>query len=405
MSISLGLSFMNNTEKVHDVQKRLLEQNIDGWLLYDFHRINDLAHDFLAIPADSMISRRFFYWIPAKGEPIKIVHVIEPHVLDHFPGEKLLYLKWETLEVQLAEVLKGAKCVAMEYSPRNALPYVSKVDGGVIDLVRASGVKVVSSAPFLQYYTCAWDDYQLETHLAAAEVLDKTVARAWEWIATALAKNSSITEYEVQQRILREFEQHGCTAAASPLCMVNAHSADPHYTATQQGAAQIKRGDFILIDLWCKKKEQRAVYADITRVGVADTAPTDRQKEIFALVRRAQKTATEFIQKSLEKGKIVKGFEVDQVCRKIIEEAGYGAFFTHRTGHNIHTHEHGPGANIDSLETWDDRPLIPCSCFSIEPGIYLPGEFGIRLEYDVYISKQNTIQITGGIQEALTTLL
>jgi Xaa-Pro aminopeptidase len=395
---------MKSSDRVKDVQKHLIENKIDGWLLYDFHKINDLAISFLDIPEDRLLSRRFFYWIPAKGEPIKIMHIIEPYALDHLPGESKIYLKWQELEECLKETLKGAKVVAMEYSPRGAIPYVSKVDGGIIDLVRECGVKVVSSAPFLQYYTCVWDSDQLESHLAAADVLDKTAEKAWQFIASALKNEKFITEYDVQQMMLQEIEKNGCVTSSPPFCCVNAHSADPHYAPQKENSSPIKKGDFILIDLWCKKKGPRSTFADITRVGVAASAPTERQNEIFQIVRSAQKAATEYVQNKVAAGEIVKGFEVDLVCRKVIADAGYGKYFTHRTGHNIHTQDHGPGAHIDSLETLDERPLIPRTCFSIEPGIYLPGAFGVRLEYDVYITEKRTIQITGGVQNALKVL-
>jgi Xaa-Pro dipeptidase len=396
---------MELSEKIRDVQRRLVEQGIGGWLLYDFHRRNELAVEFLAVPEERHLTRRFFYWIPARGEPVQIVHQIESTVLEHLPGEKRLYLRWQTLDELLAGVLKGAGRVAMEYSPLCAIPYVSKVDGGVVDLVRAHGVEVVSSAPFLQHYTAVWDEAQLASHLAAAEVLDKTVAGAWQLIAEALKKNQLLTEYDVQQWILGEFERLGCVTDVAPNCSVNAHSADPHYEPQKEGSSLIQKGDFILIDLWCKQKHAGAVYADITRVGVADEAPTLKQKEIFEIVRTARDTATAFIQGRLERKEEVKGFEVDLVCRQVIADAGYGEFFTHRTGHNIHTQTHGPGANIDSLETLDERPLIPRTCFSIEPGIYLQGSFGVRLEYDVYISKEGKLHITGGIQAQLNCLL
>lgn len=395
---------MELQEKIRDAQGRLSEQGLSGWLLYDFHHSNDLAWEFLAIPEKRHLTRRFFYWIPAQGEPVRIVHQIESGALDHLPGAKRLYLKWQTLDALLGEVLKGAKRVAMEYSPFGAIPYVSKVDGGIIDLVRAHQVEVVSSASLLQYYTSVWDERKWASHLAAAETLDRTVAGAWRLIGEALKKNAPITEYDVQQWILSEFDRLGYVAEGEPNCSVNAHSADPHYAPQKGSSARIKKGDFILIDLWCKQKGEGAVYADITRVGVAAEEPHPKQKEIFDLVRQARDAATDFIRGRLERGEEVKGFEADLVCRQVIADAGYGDFFIHRTGHNIDMQLHGPGAHLDSLETMDERPLIRRICFSIEPGIYLPGEFGVRLEYDVYISEEGKVHITGGIQEAITCL-
>jgi Xaa-Pro dipeptidase len=391
--------------RIQDVQKHLVKEKIDGWLLYDFNGINPLALNFLQIDPAALMTRRFFYWIPAIGDPIKILHVIEPHILSDLPGSVLSYLKWQELEVQLGKVLKGAKRVAMEFSPRNAIPYLSKVDAGMVDLVRSFQVEVVSSASFLQYYTCVLDQEQLQMHLEAANVLDQVVAEAWEKISTALRKGIKIDEYQVQQFVAAQITARGFMAEAFPICGVNAHSADPHYEPSKEGSSEIKKGDFVLIDLWCKKKHPKAVYGDICRVAVADTSATEKQNEIFSIVRAAQKAATEFVIDRYARGESLKGYEIDQVSRKIIEDRGYGKYFTHRTGHNIYTKDHGPGAHIDSLETQDLRELIPHTCFSIEPGIYLPGEFGIRLEYDVYLGDQGKIQVTGGSQDKILTLL
>lgn len=307
--------------------------------------------------------------------------------------------------MHLSHLLKKVKKVAMEYSPRNAIPSVSKVDAGMIDLVREFGPQVVSSAPLLQHFMSVWTPEQLQSHIEAAKCLDQTAARAWEWIKIQFNKSARFTEYDIQQFIARELAGQNMTFEGMPIVAVNQNIADPHYTPTSQSAAQVQRGDFILIDLWCKQTHPHAVYADITRVGVAESAPTERQNEIFSIVRRAQKTATDYIQDQLSKGATVKGFEVDEKCRKVIVDAGYGENFLHRTGHNIDKELHGPGANLDGLETFDDRPLIPKTCFSIEPGIYLPGQFGVRLEYDVFIHEDRKISIFNEVQEKIVTLL
>lgn len=392
-------------KKISDVQKTLTKHNLDGWLLYDFRRNNDLACQFLEIPSDRLLSRRFFYWIPQQGTPKKIVHSIESQVLDHLPGDILRYHTWQEIESHLATILKGKKRIAMEYSPRNAIPAVSKVDAGTVDLVRDCGVEVFSSADILQQYTSVWDQHKLKTHLAAAEVLCQTVDKAWSLIGNAIRKKQSITEYDVQQFILEEFAQRDCTTADSPICAVNAHSADPHYSASKSNSSKIHQGDFILIDLWCKQKVPHAVYADITRVGVAATSPTPRQNEIFNIVKRARDAGTELVKQRFSTGKTIKGCEVDQCCRDVITSAGYGDRFIHRTGHNIDENDHGNGAHLDNLETRDNRQLLLGTCFSIEPGIYLPQEFGVRLEYDVYVSLDGKVQITGGIQESIKCLI
>ncbi len=391
--------------KIRDVQNHLAAEKIDGWLLYDFNGMNTLARDFLNIGQEELITRRFFYWVPAKGEPIKILHVIEPHVIAELPGTVLSYLKWQELEANLGKVLRGSKSVAMEYSPRNAIPYLSKVDAGMADLVRSFNVEVVSSGSFLQFYTCILDEEQYAMHKEAANLLDKTVGQAWEKISSSLKQGSKINEYQVQQFIAQQIVSQGFMAEAFPIVGVNAHSADPHYEPSKEKSSEIKKGDFVLIDLWCKKKHPKAIYGDICRVAVADTKPTEKQKEIFSIVRAAQKGATEFVIERYAKAEPLKGFEVDLVSRKIIEDKGYGKYFTHRTGHNIYTKDHGPGAHIDSLETQDLRELIPRTCFSIEPGIYLPNEFGIRLEYDVFLGDRGRVEVNGGFQDEILSLL
>ncbi len=390
--------------RIQEVQKHLAKEKIDGWLLYDFNGNNPLTREFLQIDPNSLTTRRFFYWIPAKGAPIKLMHKIEPHVIEHVPGETVFFLKWQELEAQLGKILKGSKKIAMEYSPKNAIPYLSKVDAGTIDLVRSLGIEVVSSGSFLQNFTCVLDEEQYEMHKEAGNLLDQMEAEAFAKISEALKKGNKITEYDVQQFIYEQINARGFTMMARPIVGVNAHCSDPHYEPTKEKSSPIEKEDFVLIDIWCKKKHPRAVYADICRVAVADTKPTAKQEEVFSIVRAAQKAATDFVISRYSKGESIKGYEVDQVSRKIIEEKGYGQYFTHRTGHNIYTQDHGPGAHIDSLETQDLRELIPHTCFSLEPAIYLP-EFGIRLEYDVYLGDKGKVEINGGIQDKLLTLL
>jgi Xaa-Pro aminopeptidase len=278
----------NLEQKIHEVQKILTEKNIDGWLLYDFHHSNPLACDFLEISPKTMLTRRFCYWIPQAGDPIGIVHSVETHVLGHAPGKKMVYAAWKLFESQLKELLQGKKVVAMEYSPRGAIPTASKVDGGMLDLVREQGVQIVSSASFLQKFTCVWNEKQYDLHKEAAEALDEIAAATWKWIADRLKGEEMITEYTVQQYILAEIKKRQCVMDGAPICAVNQNSANPHYSPAVKGSRSVKKGDFILIDLWCKRDLPQAVYADITRVAVAGKA-TARHQEIFRLVRKAQK--------------------------------------------------------------------------------------------------------------------
>lgn len=294
----------------------------------------------------------------------------------------------------------------MEYSPRNAIPYVSKVDGGTLEMVQGFGVEVLSSADLLQELLCVWTDEQLQTHLEAAEFLDKTVEKTWEWLSAQLKKGSAITEYDLQQFVLSEFKTYQFLADDPPICAVNAHTANPHYSPLLVGSHTICLNDFILIDLSCKKKDSNAVYADITRVAVAASKPQSKQQKIFDIVKQAREAAIAFLKTRIPCGKKVMGWEVDQVCRKVITDHGYGKYFIHRTGHNIGQTVHGNGANLDNFETADFRRLLPGTCFSVEPGIYLPGEFGVRLEYDVYLPLDGkSFLITGGIQDNIVCLI
>ena len=392
-------------QKIAKVQDLLKKENIDGWLLYDFQKRNPLALEFLQIASSSHLTRRFFYWIPASGVPVKIVHEIESHVLAALPGKALSYFTWQMLEAHLQSLLKGKKRVAMEYSPRNAIPSISLVDAGTVELIREMVEEVVSSSVLIQPFTSVLTSLQRQSHLEAAEVLDHVAGYTWEFIAEQIRKDEKITEYDVQKFMVLEMDKAGCLFEGRPICAVNANSSNPHYCPTKENHQLIQRGDFVLIDLWCKKKTEGSVYADISRVAVVDSKCNKKQQTIFSLVKKAQEAATDLVTDRCSKGIEVRGSEVDMAARLVIEEAGYGKYFIHRTGHNIYTQAHGPGAHLDSLETYDERVLLPGTCFSIEPGVYIPGEFGVRLEYDVYIGLDLSVTVTGGVQEEIRRLL
>lgn len=388
--------------KIEDVQKALQQSGWTGWLLYDFRQSNELACRFLEIPKNTLLTRRFFYWIPQTGEPIKIVHRIESHVLDHLPGKIAPYSSYEELKSCLEKILDRHATILMEFSPKNAIPTVSKVDGGTIDLIRSFGTTIESSANLLQKYTSVWTPEQFDLHLKAADALQETVENAWKFIAQAIKNGKEIDELTVQHFLLKELEKQDCISDDPPICAVNEHSANPHYSPSGRVSKSLKRGDFVLIDIWCKKNVPGAVYADITRVAVIGDSPTKRQQEIFEIVKAGRDAAIALIKQRLEKKQPIMGYEVDQACRTVITEAGYGSYFTHRTGHNIGERDHGDGANIDSFETKDERLLLPGTCFSIEPGIYLPGEFGVRLEDNVYLSLDGkSFHITKGQQQEI----
>lgn len=396
---------MEFQEKLIKIQRGLQEQSCDGWLLYDNHGSNRFARELLGIPPHMVITRRFFYWIPKKGEPQKILHSIESEALNTLPGDRHLYLSWTELEKVLKRVLEGSKKILMEYSPRNANPTISVLDAGTMEVIRGFNIEVASSANLLQHFTSILDEQQIASHLEASLILQTTISRAWDLITDHLRQGTRITEYDVQQFILSEFTAQNCITDDGPACSVNGNTALPHYLATKHNTREIVRGDLILIDMWCKKNLDTAIYADITRVAVAAAQPTPRQLEVFDVVKNAQRKAMDFIHDRVQKGERIKGAEVDDVCRKVINEAGFGPYFTHRTGHNIDTSVHGAGTNFDNLETADYREILPGMCFSLEPGIYLPGEFGIRIEYNVLIGHDKTVQITGGTEENIICLL
>jgi len=396
---------MDLKKKIEKIQEYLIQQEADGWLLYDNHGSNRFVRQLLNISPQQVLTRRFFYWIPKTGNPQKILHKIESQNLEQLPGEKYLYLSWQELEQALHQVLKKAHVILMEYSPRCSNPQVSIVDAGLFEILKEMGKQVQSSADVLQSFTSVLGSKQIASHLEAASVVQKTVARAWDFISDSVRKQKRVTEFDVQNFILNDFASQNCVTEEGPICAVNEHSALPHYMATYEGAKEIQYGDFILIDLWCKKSGQEEVYADITRVAVAAPQPNSKQVEVFEIVKSAQKKAFDFVRERMELGQTIQGYEVDDVCRKYIQIKGYGVFFTHRTGHNIDTSVHGAGANFDHLETYDQRQLLPGMCFSVEPGIYLAGEFGVRLESNMLIQTDRMVKITGGIEENLLCLL
>jgi Xaa-Pro aminopeptidase len=379
------------TLDVQAVQKALAEEKLDGWLFYFFHDNDPLALTILGLNSGHLVSRRWFYFIPVKGEPVKLVHRIEMEALDTLPGNKVVYLGWRQLEAELATILKGKRRVAMQYSPNNAIPYVSRVDAGTIDLVKSFGTEVVSSADLVSRFESTWTEGQLSTHKQAADFLRATVEYAFVEIKDAINSGRQINEYDIQQFICRGFDEAGFTYNSPPIVAVNEHSGSPHYQPTADKHSPIKEGDFVLIDLWAKLKEPHdAVYADITWTGYVGEKVPEKYQKIFAIVAGARDEAVKTVRKAISDKKEIHGFEVDDACRKYITDRGFGQAFVHRTGHSIGLEVHANGANIDNLETCDRRKLIPFTCFSIEPGIYLP-EFGIRSEIDVYITDQDVI--------------
>jgi Xaa-Pro dipeptidase len=377
------------------IQAAIREAGADGWLLYDFRGLNELARRVLNIPTDGHLTRRWFYFIPAAGEPRKLLHRIEPHSLDHVPGASTTYLRWQELESGVAALVAGHRRVAMEYVPRNANPYVSRVDGGTIELVRSCGVEVVPSGDLVQQYEACWDDEQWAMHQEAARHTNSAYDVAFRFLADRVRDGGSVRETEVQQVIMKHFERNNLVTDHPPIVGAGPHSGDPHYAPGAGSDASISTGDFVLIDLWAKLNKPRAVYSDLTRTCFLGATVPEKYEKIFQIVARARDAAIQRVRDAYAANEALRGWQVDRAARDVIEQAGYGAAFCHRTGHSIGQETHGNGANMDDLETHEERRVMPRTCFSIEPGIYLP-EFGIRSEINVFIDANRRVHVTGG---------
>jgi Xaa-Pro dipeptidase len=388
------------------LQQAIAEEQLDGWLFYDFRRSNPIAHQVLGLPADAMYSRRWFYFIPAYGQPVSLVSAVEAHVLNSLPGERLIFRTWQEMRAQLQALLQPDLRIAMEYSPLNAIPYISRVDAGTIELVRTCGVEVITSANLVQRFVAQLSVSQIAGHRHASRLLISAKDTLFADLTADLQNNIPLDEYSVQQRFLRLIQQTGLHAEEPPIVAVNQNASNPHYFPTISGSRPLKRGDLVLFDFWAKLPDADAIYVDYTWmafIGTRDEIPA-RQREVFEVVRQARDTGIAFVRASLAAGEAVEGCQVDDVTRAVIVKAGYGDFFVHRTGHNIGIAEHGDGANNDNYETQDSRLLLPSTCCSIEPGIYLP-DFGVRSEVDLLVFEHDA-EVTGiPVQDAIVPLL
>jgi Xaa-Pro dipeptidase len=385
------------------IQAELRASKLDGWLFYDFHRRDPIAQHILELPADAMATRRWFYLIPAKGAPRKLVHRIESGALNTLPGDKLIYAGKDELRKNLPRLLGRAKTLAMQYSPRNAIPYVSMVDAGTVELVRSLGRKVVSSADLVQKFEARWTPGQFESHLDAGRVIDRVTREAFAYAADSVRRSAALTEYDLQQWILGQFRENSIVADDAPIVAVGPHSGDPHYEPEAKGSAPIRKGDLLLLDIWGKKQVPGSVYYDITWMGFLGDKVPEKFSKIFSIVKGARDAAVAYVQQAVAAGGLIQGWQVDRAAREVIRKAGYAKYFVHRTGHNIGQEVHGNGANMDGLETQDVRRIIPRTCFSVEPGIYLP-EFGVRSEVDVYV-EEGQARVTGAVQSEILALL
>jgi Xaa-Pro dipeptidase len=390
---------------IREIQKALKEKGVDGWLFYDFHNRDHLAYRILGLDFNKMTSRRWFYYIPADGEPTRLVHSVEKTKLDTLPGKKMVYLPWEQLHASLRQILGEPKTIAMQYSAFNNIPYISIVDGGTVELIRSFGHEVVTSADLVQQFEAIIDDKGYESHIEAGDIIQKVKNEAFAEIGKALSEGRSLTEYDLMKFILARFDEEGIEYGVDvPIVGINDHPADPHFEPKKEGAHEFKKGDMVLIDLWGKLKKPGSIYYDITWCGFVGDEPPEKYQEIFRVVRDARISAVNFVRRRFAAGEPCFGWEVDDACRNVVKKAGYGDLFVHRTGHSIGEEVHGNGVNIDNLETKDERLLVPGICFSIEPGIYIDGEMAVRTEIDCFITLKGEVIVHGDEQMELVRI-
>ena len=387
------------TMDLQEVQAQLKAMKLDGWLLYDFQGLNPIARKLLGLQ-DAMLTRRWFCWIPARGPMTLLCHSIERQGFEHLPAPSVLFSSWEEMQAGLERLLTGSRRVAMEYSPQCFIPYVSRVDAGTLELVRSLGKTVVSSADLVQYFEARWSREQLRTHLEASRLLMEVLFETFEQVREATGNRSHLTEYALQQRMCQRYRERGLESSSPPIVAVNRNSGNPHYEPSSEGSAPIRAGDLLLIDFWAKLSRPHAVYADYTWVAFLGESVPERIARVWEVVREARDRTLEFVRSKTGRRGSVRGWEVDGVARQVISRAGFGQYFIHRTGHSIGESDHGNGANMDGLETRDERLLIPRTCFSIEPGIYLP-DFGIRSELNVYLGDEELLVTGDPIQQEI----
>ena len=387
------------TMDLQEVQVQLKAMKMDGWLLYDFQGLNPIARKLLGLQ-DAMLTRRWFCWIPAQGPMTLLCHSIERQGFEQLPAPSVLFSSWEEMQAGLERLLQGSSRVAMEYSPQCFIPYVSRVDAGTLELVRSLGKTVVSSADLVQYFEARWSREQLQTHLEASRLLMDVLFETFDQVREAAGNRIRLTEYELQQSMCQRYRERGLESTSPPIVAVNRNSGNPHYEPSSEGSAPIRPGDLLLIDFWARLSRPEAVYADYTWVAYLGESVPAKIVRVWEVVREARDRTLEFVRSKTGDRTAVRGWEVDGVARQVISRAGFGQYFIHRTGHSIGESDHGNGANMDGLETRDERLLIPRTCFSIEPGIYLP-DFGIRSELNVYLGEEELLVTGDPIQQEI----
>ena len=384
------------------VQTALREDGLDGWLLYDFHGSNPIARSLAGVNGTKMTTRRWYYFVPAEGQPRALVHAIERHTLDNLPGDTQIYAGREALGTGLDALMHGVRRVAMEYSPENAIPYVGRVDAGTIEAIRRRGVEVVSSGDLVQRFVARWSDQALATHLEASQALYRIKDRAFEAIAARVREGEPTTEHDVQQLMMGWFAEEGLITDAPPLAASMENAGNPHYVPPATGSRLICSDELVLLDLWGKRDQPGAVYADITWVGFTGARVPDEFATAFAAVAAARDAAVSLVQKAARDGSDLRGWQVDRAARTVLAERGFGAHVLHRTGHNLGTEVHGNGVHMDDYETHDDRRILPGTGFTIEPGLYFD-HFGVRTEINVFVGA-NEARVSGPSQAAIVTL-
>ncbi len=383
------------------IQQALRDRNIGAWLFYDHHHRDPIAYRVLGLPEGLMVTRRWYYLIPAKGEPVKLVHKIESGHLDTLPGSKKKYAGWQELFDALKQMLGPYRDVAMQFSPNNFVFTISMVDAGTADMIRGLGKNIVSAADLIAQFEATLTDEQIQSHFAARDVIDAVTAEAFKEIGRRV-RNGGTHEHEIQQFFMEAFQRANMVTDDPPIVAVNANAGNPHYEPSASRPVPIREGDLVLLDVWAKKNTKGAIYYDITWMGFVGKAPSDRQREIFKIVSEARDIGVKTVQDAVAAHRPIAGWEVDHAVRGHIQQAKYGDYFIHRTGHSIATEVHANGANMDDLEIHDERRILPNSCFSIEPGIYLP-EFGVRSEVNVLV-RPGSAEVTGKIQREIVTI-
>ncbi len=389
------------------MQAALREAGYDGWLFYDHHHRDPIGEAILKLDPKAHITRRWYYFVPTEGEPRKLVHRIEQSRLDSLPGSKGKYSSWQELAAGIEAMLRGARRIAMQYSPNNAIMYVSMTDAGTVEFLRGLGKEIVSSADLVSMFDAVLTAEQIASHSVAQKAIDELLAEGWKEIARRVRpakgkKAGSYSEFDHVQWLSEAMRRAGLVWENGPNVSVNANCSDSHYEPTAEKTAVICEGDFMLIDIWGRTDEAESVYYDITWTGVVRRAPSEREQLVFATVRDGRDAAIAVVEKAFAEGRTICGYEADDAARAVIGAAGFGEYFTHRTGHNIAHEIHGPGAHLDNLETHDVRKLLPNTCFSVEPGVYLP-EFGVRSEVNM-MTAANKAWVTGRVQRELVRI-